>query len=84
MVASAFFCFPNGYYGLADSRVCPEDFVCILVGASVPFILRPHGDGYILMSEAYVHGLMYGEVIEGLEAGESQWKLEVLQFAEFP
>lgn len=27
-------------------------------------------DGYILIGEAYVHGIMYGEVLEGKTANE--------------
>lgn len=37
------------------------DICCILFGAPVPFVLRPAGNGYRLVGEAYVHGIMKGE-----------------------
>ncbi|KAK5989088.1 hypothetical protein PT974_10586 [Cladobotryum mycophilum] len=76
-----FFCSPAGYYGLARSRVAPGDVICVLVGASVPFILRPceGGDLYQLMGEAYVHGVMYGEVMGELEAEGIRREFDVLR-----
>ncbi|KAL6904391.1 heterokaryon incompatibility domain-containing protein [Trichoderma evansii] len=59
-----FFKSSEGYYGLARSRVQPGDQVCIFLGAAVPFIIRPLGNKYLLMGEAYVHGLMHGELFE--------------------
>ena len=39
------------------------DISCILVGAPTPFILRPAGDQYILVGEAYLRGLTQIKVI---------------------
>ncbi|PTB39558.1 hypothetical protein M441DRAFT_28675 [Trichoderma asperellum CBS 433.97] len=62
----------QGYYGLARSRVQPGDQICILLGSDVPFIIRPSGEEYSLMGEAYVHGLMHGEVFEKSQVIEAQ------------
>jgi hypothetical protein len=55
---------PKGFIGLAHSRSWHTDKICILLGASVPFILRREEDHYLLIGEAYVNGLMNGEAIE--------------------
>jgi hypothetical protein len=62
-----FFISPEGYVGLAHCRAQHSDQICILPGASVPFILRREGEHYLLVGEAYVHGLMKGEAIELLK-----------------
>ena len=36
----------------------------ILYGWKTPFVLRPVSEGYLLIGECYVHGLMHGEAIE--------------------
>jgi len=66
-----FFSSPEGYIGLASSKALPTDIICILFGASLPYILRKtERDGYyVLVGEAYVHGLMYGRAIEMLNEG---------------
>jgi hypothetical protein len=38
--------------------------ICILYGCVKPFILRKIGDGYELIGDAYVHGIMDGEFLE--------------------
>jgi hypothetical protein len=58
----------NGELGLGPSSIEIRDEVWILAGVSVPFILRPEGEGqFRLISEAYVHGIMHGEAIAKLE-----------------
>lgn len=51
--------------GLAPFSAKLEDEVWILHGAKVPFILRPRSDGtYEFIGEAYIHGIMQGELFE--------------------
>lgn len=59
----------DGYLGLVPVSSLPGDVVCVVMGASVPFVLRPLHDGYQLIGECYVHGLMCGEAskMTGLE-----------------
>ncbi|KAG5757588.1 hypothetical protein H9Q72_014271 [Fusarium xylarioides] len=53
-------------WGLLSSR--EGDEVWILKGFQVPCLLRPMGDErYKLVGEAYVHGIMHGEALEGLD-----------------
>ncbi|KAF8856023.1 hypothetical protein BDZ45DRAFT_675824 [Acephala macrosclerotiorum] len=63
---------PNGL-GLAPDSVAIGDEVWILAGSQVPFILRSV-DGslrrYKLIGEAYVHGIMHGEGMEGLHLNQ--------------
>ncbi|CAG8953817.1 hypothetical protein HYFRA_00006709 [Hymenoscyphus fraxineus] len=59
--------------GLAPEESRVGDLVCVLLGCSVPVILRPvKGSSglYNFVGEAYVHGMMDGQAIEKLENGE--------------
>jgi hypothetical protein len=61
----------KGYIGVG-----PKGMDCsILFGAKVPLILRQMGHQYVLIGEAYIHGVMRGKVVAmwrdgGLEAEE--------------
>lgn len=56
----------TGYVGMAPHVVEVGDKVAILAGSKVPVILRSTGDGqFVLLGDAYVHGIMFGEAIEG-------------------
>jgi len=53
----------DGRLGLAPSSTRAGDVVAFVRNARVPFVLRPAGDGrYYFVGEAYVRGLMHGEV----------------------
>jgi hypothetical protein len=55
----------EGYVGLAPDHAEVSDLVVILIGAKFPYILRQNGDDvFTFISEAYVHGIMYGEFLE--------------------
>jgi hypothetical protein len=58
-----FFSTRCGMLGLGPRILRGGDLCCVLFGAPVPFILRPHGSQYRLVGEAYIHGAMFGEVI---------------------
>lgn len=57
----------GGFLGIGPRETEPGDLVFILLGAGVPYILRRHSqDGKLqLIGEAYVHGIMDGEAMEG-------------------
>jgi hypothetical protein len=68
----------KGYIGLAMPEAAPGDTINLLLGARMPIILRPlpksEVEGvcgsvhrHIVLGDAFVHGLMYGEGIETLE-----------------
>lgn len=61
----------KGYIGIAGACE-PQDLVCILFGADVPFILRRKGSQYILIGEAYIHGIMDGEAVAEFERSGSE------------
>ena len=53
--------------GLLPDTVKQGDKICILLGCSLPVILRPVDDHYIFIGSAYVDGYMTGEAMERLE-----------------
>ncbi|KAH8632798.1 hypothetical protein IG631_11432 [Alternaria alternata] len=59
-----FFVTAAGYMGLGPRCMQPEDIVVVLRGGLSPFILRKKADGYWLIGETYVHGIMYGEAVQ--------------------
>ncbi|KAK3686608.1 hypothetical protein LTR37_019629 [Vermiconidia calcicola] len=59
-----FFTSSTGYIGIAPYGSREGDLVFVLLGADVAFVLRPLEDGYCLTGEAYVQGVMHGEVLE--------------------
>jgi hypothetical protein len=50
--------------GLALWNAKLGDMVCVMLGCCTPFLLRKleHGPHHTLVGEAYVHGIMGGEV----------------------
>ena len=59
-----------GRVGLGGNSCRSGDLVCILLGCPTSLILRQNGVTFQLIGEAYVHGLMDGEAMKGVEAGE--------------
>jgi hypothetical protein len=58
----------------------PGDVVAILLGSTVPVLLRPGEQGmYSVLGEAYIHGIMYGEGLEQL--GKNSAEPVVLKLA---
>lgn len=66
----------KGYVGLRSSQAAIDDRICILSGATVPFLLRPavkrllrHGKHrleriYTYVGDCYVQGIMDGEAVD--------------------
>jgi hypothetical protein len=61
-------------FGLAPDSAKMKDLICILLGCSVPVILREHrvsSDHYFeLIGEAYISGIMDGEALGGKKMNE--------------
>lgn len=81
-VIQAFFITECGYIGIAPPSVQINDDVWILFGGRVPFVLRPRGNGcsslglegadeYLFVGDAYVHGIMDGEIVENYDGNKS-------------
>lgn len=66
----------KGYIGLVHQDAKADDRLHLIPGAGVPFVLRPPmsgsvSDQYVLMGEAYIHGIMSGEACP---KNTSEWK----------
>lgn len=59
----------NGYIGLAPSGVKRGDRVCVFLGCRTPLVLHPVNDQFRVIGDAYLHGMMHGEAVEGFESG---------------
>ncbi|KAF2652232.1 HET-domain-containing protein [Lophiostoma macrostomum CBS 122681] len=50
---------------LLPPKALENDLICIIFGVDVPVVLRPRtDDGYVLIGESYVHGMMDGEAFQ--------------------
>jgi hypothetical protein len=58
---SSFFITEGRLTGCSISTTRPGDMVCVALGSTYPFILRPDGDHFLIRGYAYVHGIMHGE-----------------------
>jgi hypothetical protein len=58
----------KGYIASVPGHAEPGDFICVLFGGKVPFIIRPEAreSRYVLLGDTYVHGIMKGEAVEGV------------------
>ena len=64
-----FFIANDQWFGVGPKSIREDDFVCVLKGAKVPFVVRsatqPDGpEAFELIGECYVHGIMNGEAME--------------------
>ncbi|CAH0041733.1 unnamed protein product [Clonostachys rhizophaga] len=55
----------KGHICNVPMQVERSDMIAIVNGCPCPLILRPRGDTYTLVGTAYVHGIMYGEAMDG-------------------
>lgn len=54
----------KGFLGMAASRARKGDLVVVLLGCSIPLVLRKHGEDFELIGECYLDGFMDGECLE--------------------
>jgi hypothetical protein len=59
----------RGRLGLVRSKVRLGDLIVVLLGCSVPVVLRKSGQQYVLFGETYIHGIMNGEAMRDLDLG---------------
>ncbi|KAK5720341.1 hypothetical protein LTR17_015058 [Elasticomyces elasticus] len=64
MASARLFRTNNGYIGSSGISVQAGDLVCVLVGCPNTLVLRKVEDHYIIIEPCFVHGLMYGEVVQ--------------------
>lgn len=58
MPSRRLFCGSDGVAGLGHSQVQRGDVVVVLLGSTVPFVLRPRGLKFQLVGECFLHGWM--------------------------
>jgi hypothetical protein len=70
---------PQKWLGLGPESLEQNDEVWLLKNANVPFILRPDGDSqYTLVGEAYVHGIMQGQLIDAPGGTEGFREIQIV------
>lgn len=52
-----------GYMGTFTNDTEHGDLIAIFEGFPMPFVIRPEADGFLLVGNAYVHGIMDSELI---------------------
>lgn len=62
----------RGSVGLGPGILEEGDICAVLFGGTVPFVMRSKGNEYLLLGEAYVHGIMRGEAIGMCGNGDLQ------------
>jgi hypothetical protein len=73
----------KGYLGMSSYLSQPGDIVAILAGGIVPYVLRKETDTtWILIGEAYIGGIMLGEVMDDWKNGKHpdlKWETIILE-----
>lgn len=47
-----------------EEQVQRGDLFCAVFGCSIPVVMQPHGDGYLVLGEGYLQGFMEGEALD--------------------
>lgn len=71
----------SGHLGIAHQSIEVDDEVWVLLGAKVPFVIRPQTDrglAKVLVCEAYLHGFMDGEALNREGSAGNELKACVL------
>ncbi|KAH8591907.1 heterokaryon incompatibility protein-domain-containing protein [Bisporella sp. PMI_857] len=71
----------TGYIGLGPPEVQEGDLVSILLGCSVPVILRPKGESWWFVGESFVCGIMDGEILKNTDIAGKETKSPGHEFA---
>ena len=58
-----FFTTSSGYIGVGPRDTLCNDYVAVFLGGNMPFIIRDKSTHHSLVGEAYVHGIMNGELM---------------------
>jgi len=69
---------PDNVYGGREEQARGGDLLAILFGCSTPVLIRPLGQQFQVLGEAYVQGMMEGEALELLEVG--RYKVQKFTF----
>lgn len=69
-VYRAIFKTSKGYLGLGPDTLHVGDVAVVLFGGKVPYILRRKDGHYQFVGEAYIHGIMRGEMVQKWRDGQ--------------
>jgi hypothetical protein len=61
---------PDNLYGSDEDQARVGDKIAIIFGCSTPIVIRPQGNHFLVLGEAYVQGLMDGEALKSLKSGQ--------------
>lgn len=64
----------DGNFCLVPMHAQEGDTIVLLKGGRTLYVVRNEGDGYLLVGEAYVHGLMNGEALENDSKFEADFR----------
>jgi hypothetical protein len=65
-----FFISSRGYMGMGPVPLREGDLITVVLGCSVPLLVRQTGDHHVLIGECFVWGLMDGEALRGRKADD--------------
>ena len=73
----------SGWLGFCGEHAKEGDQVCVLFGGDTPYVLPPTATSgarspYTLIEPCYIHGIMEGELVERIKAGEYEEKVFAL------
>ena len=61
---------PDNMFGRSANQTVQGDLIAVVFGCSTPIIIRPCGEYFQVVGEAYVQGLMDGEAMPFLNSGD--------------
>jgi hypothetical protein len=64
------FLMSNGSFGMGPQCMAPGDIIVTLYGGNTPYVLRPTGEYYLFMGQAYVDEIMNGELVQDVKEGK--------------
>jgi hypothetical protein len=68
----SFFMTSKGYMGLGPRYTQKGDKICVLLGCSVPIVIRKAATNFLVVGDTYVYGMMQGEMMDLTEKGDLQ------------
>jgi len=60
----------KGYLGLGPRGAGKGDVICLLYRCTVPLVVRREGSSFQVVGDAYVYGMMKGEMVDKVKEGE--------------
>ena len=65
----------KGYLGIAPATTELGGAVCVLFGSQMPMDLRQEDDHWLFVGQTYIHGIMDGEALEGVDVEKTRFIL---------